>query len=115
MTGDLDADALSEIVGHPAAVNGGVAKMTIARNGHAHGRAIGGSMGLTTWAAFSGSDERAAIDGDFIMTSKEVQPVLRALREAAVGLGSQSSPLYYYRELQNLRDPVHFEMKNRFD
>jgi hypothetical protein len=42
---------------------------------------VAGSMGLTTWAAFSGSDDNAAVDGDFIMTANEVQPVLRALRE----------------------------------
>ena len=41
-------------------------------------------MGLTTWAAFSGSDELAAVDGDFIMTAEEVQPVLRALRKANI-------------------------------
>jgi hypothetical protein len=41
-------------------------------------------MGLTTWAAFSGSDESAAVDGDFIMTADEVQPVLRALRKAGI-------------------------------
>jgi hypothetical protein len=41
-------------------------------------------MGLTTWAAFSGSDELAAADGDFIMTAGEVQPVLRALRKAGI-------------------------------
>lgn len=46
-----------------------------------HGVKIGGSMGLTTWAAFSGSDEYAAVDGDFIMTGPEVQPVLRTLRK----------------------------------
>jgi hypothetical protein len=39
-------------------------------------------MGLTTWAAFSGSDQLAAVDGDVIMTAEEVQPVLRALRQA---------------------------------
>ena len=44
----------------------------------------GGSMGLTSWAAFSGSDELAAVDGDFIMTAGEVQPVLRALRKAGI-------------------------------
>jgi len=49
-----------------------------------HGTKIGGSMGLTTWAAFSGSDELAAVDGDFIMTAEEVQPVLRALRKANI-------------------------------
>jgi hypothetical protein len=41
-------------------------------------------MGLTTWAAFSGSDALAAIDGDFIMTAAEVQPVLRALRGSGI-------------------------------
>src|SRR5947208_16256364 len=46
--------------------------------------AVGGSMGLTTWAAFSGSDELAAVDGDFIMTAAQVQPVLRALRKANI-------------------------------
>jgi hypothetical protein len=41
-------------------------------------------MGLTTWAAFSGSDGMAAVDGDFIMTAEEVQPVLRALRKGGI-------------------------------
>ncbi len=49
-----------------------------------HGVKVAGSMGLTTWAAFSGSDELAAVDGDFIMTASEVQPVLRALRHAGI-------------------------------
>ena len=43
-------------------------------------------MGLTTWAAFSGSDELAAVDGDFIMAAAEVQPVLRALRKANINI-----------------------------
>ncbi len=46
-----------------------------------HGVAVGGTMGLTTWAAFSGSNELAAVDGDFIMAADEVQPVLKALRQ----------------------------------
>jgi hypothetical protein len=41
-------------------------------------------MGLGTWAAFSGTDGLAAVDGDFIMTASEVQPVLRALRKAGI-------------------------------
>ena len=49
-----------------------------------HGTKVAGSMGLTTWAAFSGSDELAAVDGDFIMTAEEVQPVLRALRQRGI-------------------------------
>ena len=49
-----------------------------------HGVKVAGSMGLTTWAAFSGSDDLAAVDGDFIMTAAEVQPVLRALRKSGI-------------------------------
>src|SRR5262249_23470911 len=59
-------------------------KVTIGREGSMHGVKVGGSMGLTTWAAFSGSDDLAAVDGDFIMTAEEVQAVLRALRKADI-------------------------------
>src|SRR6266536_4964334 len=59
-------------------------RVTLARQGTMHGVKVGGSMGLTTWAAFSGSDDLAAVDGDFIMTAAEVQPVLRALRAAGI-------------------------------
>ena len=82
--GKLDAEALGKIVGHPAAMNDGVAKIVIGRKGSMHGRPIGASMGLTTWAAFSGSDALAAMDGDFSMTAAEVQPVLHALRKAGI-------------------------------
>lgn len=82
--GSLDAAALGGILGREAERQGGVVKVTIARQGTAHGAAIGGSLGLTTWAAFSGSDARASVDGDFIMTASEVQPVIRALRGAEI-------------------------------
>lgn len=82
--GKLDADSLAGIIGHPATVSGGVAKITIGRTGRMHGGTIGASMGLTTWAAFSGSDAMAAIDGDFIMAAAEVRPVLRALRGSGI-------------------------------
>lgn len=82
--GPLDAKRIGEILGHEAARHGGVVKVTIPREGSAHGVRIGGSMGLTTWAAFAGSDARASVDGDFIMTAEEVQPVIRALRGAGI-------------------------------
>jgi hypothetical protein len=82
--GSLDAKALAKLVGHQAEVNGGVVKITVGRSGQMHGENVGASMGLTTWAAFSGSDALASMDGDFIMTAAEVQPVLHALRHAGV-------------------------------
>jgi hypothetical protein len=82
--GKLDAAAIEKAIGHKSETQAGVVKVTIGREGTMHGTKVAGSMGLTTWAAFSGSDELAAVDGDFIMTATEVQPVLRALRKAGI-------------------------------
>ena len=82
--GKLDASALARIVGHPAEANNGSPKITIGTMGRMHDQSLGASMGLTTWAAFSGSDDLAAMDGDFITRADEVQPVLRALRKAGI-------------------------------
>jgi hypothetical protein len=82
--GTIDGAAIERIVGHPPEVKDGIAKVTIGRDGAMHGVRVGGSMGLTTWAAFSGSDALATVDGDFIMTANEVQPVLRAIRRAGL-------------------------------
>ncbi|MES2310762.1 MAG: DUF1259 domain-containing protein [Pseudomonadota bacterium] len=82
--GAMNAGAIAKIVGHPAPVTDGVAKVTIGTEGQMRGQVVGASMGLTTWAAFSGSDQLAAVDGDFIMRAAEVRPVLQALRKAGV-------------------------------
>lgn len=82
--GAMNADAIAKIIGHPAPVTDGVAKVTIGMEGQMHGTTVGASMGLTTWAAFSGSDELAAIDGDFIMRADDVKPVLMAFRKAGI-------------------------------
>jgi hypothetical protein len=82
--GKIDQAVIEKTLGHKGESQAGVVKVTIGREGTMHGVKVAGSMGLTTWAAFSGSDELAAVDGDFIMTSAEVQPVLHALRESGI-------------------------------
>jgi len=82
--GALNAEGLAKIVGRPASVTEGVAKITIGTEGQMQGQKVSASMGLTTWAAFSGSDELAAVDGDFIMRAEDVRPVLMALRHAGI-------------------------------
>jgi len=82
--GQVSAEPLEKIVGHKSQAQDGVVKVTIGREGEMHGIQVGGSMGLTTWAAFSGTDELTVVDGDFIMTAEEVQPVLKALRKADI-------------------------------
>lgn len=83
--GRLDATAIERITGLKTSEKPkGVLRVSQDREGRMHGVEVGGTMGLSTWAAFVGSDELAAMDGDFIMTAEEVQPVLLALRESGV-------------------------------
>ena len=82
--GKIDAAPLEKILGHKGQEKDGVVKVSIGREGAMHKIKVGEAMGLNTWAAFSGSDDLAAVDGDFIMTGEEVQPVLHALRKSGI-------------------------------
>jgi hypothetical protein len=84
--GKIDLASIEKILGQKGESQGGIVKVTIGREGSMHGAKVGGSMGLTTWVAFSGDADLAAVDGDFIMTAAEVQPVLRALRKADINI-----------------------------
>ena len=80
----LTTAKLVEIVGTPGEQTGAVYKFTLGRNDvkvTEMGAAINARMGLNTWAAFMGTDEKAAIAGDVAMIASEVTPVLKALRK----------------------------------
>ncbi len=81
----LDTKRLEQIIGHPGKVGGGVFKIIIGRPGvKMDGIEMNASMGLNTWAAFAGTNERAHVAGDVAMTAKEVNPVIRALRRGGI-------------------------------
>ena len=82
--GKIDAAPLEKILGRKSQSKEGIVKFSIGREGVMHRMKVGEAMGLNTWAAFSGSDQLAAVDGDFIMTGPEVQPVLHALRKCGI-------------------------------
>jgi hypothetical protein len=80
----LNTARLAEIVGTQGEQTGAVYKFTLGRNDLKvveMGAPINARMGLNTWAAFTGTDEKAAIAGDVAMLETEVTPVLRALRK----------------------------------
>jgi len=80
----LNTAGLARIVGHEGEQNGTVYKITIGRddlNVKDMGAVINARMGLNTWAAFVGTDAKAAIAGDVAMLAPEVTPVLKALRD----------------------------------
>jgi len=80
----LDTEKLASILGHRGDASGGVYKVTIGRTARMHGHPIGSTMGVNTWVAFAGTNDRAVVDGDFAMTEGELQPVLKALRHAKI-------------------------------
>lgn len=60
------------------------------------------SLGVNTWAAFSGTDMQAVVDGDSAMTKDEVQPVLKAMRKGVINIVAihnhmtHDEPNYYF-------------------
>jgi len=80
----LNTARLVEIVGAQGEQTGAVYKFTLARNDLKvveMGAPINARMGLNTWAAFTGTNDKAAIAGDVAMLENEVTPVLKALRK----------------------------------
>jgi hypothetical protein len=80
----LDTAKLAKIAGHEGEQTGAVYKITVGRDDlglKEHGAVINARMGLNTWAAFTGTQEDAAIAGDVAMLESEVTPVLKALRK----------------------------------
>ena len=77
---NLDPKKIEQIIGTKGQLASGVYKITIGRITKMSGHEMGNAMGVNTWAAFAGSDEQAVVDGDYAMTEKELQAVLKALR-----------------------------------
>jgi hypothetical protein len=86
---EVDTAALARSLGYAGRVNGGVYQVGVPRverimeNGHE----VPGSMGLGTVINFQPTGGgKAAITGDFVLLDKEVNPVIRTLREHGIGI-----------------------------
>lgn len=82
----LDPKKIEDVLGVKGQFSNGVYKITIGRTASMHSVEVGNAMGINTWAAFAGSDDKAVVDGDFVMLEEEVQPVLKALRRAGINI-----------------------------
>ena len=83
----LDTAALAKALGYSGKVNGGVYQVGVGRADKVSedGMEIPGSMGLSTAINFQPTTAgKAAITGDFVMIASEVNPVIRALRDAGI-------------------------------
>lgn len=82
----LDAARLDAAFGKKGDFSNGVYKATWGRTTKMHGVTVGNAMGVNTWAAFAGADEKAVIDGDFAMLESELQDVLKTLRHGGINI-----------------------------
>ncbi len=85
----LDTKHIEEIIGHIGKAGGGVFKIVLGRQGvKMSGVELTASMGLNTWAAFAGTNERAHVAGDVAMTALEVNKVIRELRKGGINIAA---------------------------
>jgi hypothetical protein len=82
----LDPKKIDVLLGRSGTLGAGVYKVVIGRSTRMDGHDMGATMGVNTWAAFAGSDDRAVVDGDFAMAESELQGVLKALRGAGIAV-----------------------------
>jgi hypothetical protein len=84
---DIDVAAIDQAIGAKGKLNGGILQYSLPRKEavHSGGMVTPPAMGTATAINFQplGSG-RAAITGDFVLTAREVNPVIRALRSHGV-------------------------------
>ncbi len=86
-TSRIDGAALDGVFGVKGQSKDGMYKATMGRKTTAAcGCSAGKAMGVSTWAAFAGTDENAVVDGDFAVSEAELQPVLKTLRGGAINV-----------------------------
>jgi uncharacterized protein DUF1259 len=84
---DLDTAAIDKTLGHKGKVSGGVYQVSIARAEHIRegGMDVPEAMGAANGINFQPTGNgKAAITGDFVLISKEVNPVVKVLREHGI-------------------------------
>ncbi|MEO5594136.1 MAG: DUF1259 domain-containing protein [Chitinophagaceae bacterium] len=83
----INIPQLDAIIGKKGEMAKGVYKYTIGRPDivlKEHGIGVSTFLGFNTWAAWQGTQEKAAVCGDFTMLENEVQPVIKTLIENGI-------------------------------
>jgi Domain of Unknown Function (DUF1259) len=83
----INISMLDSLIGKKGEMSKGVYKYTIGRPDislQEHGIPVSTFMGFNTWAAWQGTQDKAAVAGDFTMLEDEVAPVIKALVENGI-------------------------------
>jgi biotin operon repressor len=85
----IDTKQIDQILGHAGKNNGGIYQVTVPRAEHITegGMVVPNSMNLATGLNFQPTGGgKAAITGDFVLVAKEVNPVIKTLRENGIAV-----------------------------
>jgi hypothetical protein len=85
----FDQKQVEQILGHTGKVNGGVLQIGVPRSETItdSGMTVPASMGVATALNFQPTGSgKAAITGDFVLLGKEVNPVIKALRQNGIAV-----------------------------
>jgi len=83
---NIDAGPLNAVLSMKGEVRDGVYRAAIGRKALLRGEPIGREMGISTWIAVAGTNERAFAQGEFVATPGELQVVLKALRASGINI-----------------------------
>jgi hypothetical protein len=81
----LDTTGIDQALGRSGQKSGEVYKLSFPRTDlhvAVNGVSIKPGLALGSWAAFSGTDEKAMVMGDLVLLQGEVNPVMKKLRDA---------------------------------
>ncbi len=84
----IDPGPLNTILSMRGSVSEGVYRAAIGRRALLYGEMVGREMGISTWIAFTGTDNHALVQGEFAATSDELQNLLKALRSKDIKVTS---------------------------
>jgi Domain of Unknown Function (DUF1259) len=97
----LDTHELETIIGQKGEIKDGVFKFILGRPTvpvictRCGNLEINAAMGYNTWAAFQGTEERAAVCGDFAMIETEVRSVIGALRAGKIEVVAVHNHMFF--------------------
>jgi len=83
----ITSKTIEDILGLKGQSKDGMLKVVIGRKTKmAGGCEVGKDMGINTWAAFAGRDDKAMVDGDFVVHEDELQTILKSLRKGGINV-----------------------------
>ena len=97
----LDVGQIEDVVEAKGEMKNGVLKFTLGRPDvpvkctRCSDLEIDATMGYNTWASLQGTQERAAICGDFAMLELEVAPIIRELRAGGIEVVAVHNHMFF--------------------